>query len=195
MPGPRTVGALYLIGLALVAGTLSLWGGTGAEDHGRHCSAPGAVDLSGRTVTALDLEGHHLRCANLERAVVDGPVGSADLRGANLHRATLRDAALTEVDLGGADLSRAVLRGGNLTDVGLQRARLSDADLRSVAFLRADLGAADLRGADLTGATITDSNLRGARLDGAHLTGTIWVDAVCPDGTKSAGAACEGHLR
>jgi uncharacterized protein YjbI with pentapeptide repeats len=195
MPSPRTVGGLYLVTLAIVAAVLSCHGrGGGADDHGRRCTAPNALDLHGRTVTALDLDGHPLRCANLEGSTVDGPLGSADLRGANLYRATLRDTALTDVDLRGADLGGAVLQNANLTDVGLERARLRDADLRAVAFLRTDLGAADLRGANLTGATLTDSNLRGARLDGAKLGGIIWVNAVCPDGTKSTAATCDGHL-
>ncbi|GAA3452057.1 pentapeptide repeat-containing protein [Dactylosporangium matsuzakiense] len=194
MPARRKVGGLSLIALALMVAVLTCRGSTGDTAHGHRCDRPGALDLHGRTVTALDLADRPLRCANLEGAVLDGPLGSADLRGANLFRATLRDSALTEVDLRGADLGSAVLRGGTLTDVGLERARLQGADLRAVVFLRTDLSAADLRGADLSGATLTDSNLRGARLGGANVGGTSWVDAVCPDGTRSTGATCDGHL-
>ncbi|WP_432839445.1 pentapeptide repeat-containing protein [Dactylosporangium sp. CA-092794] len=213
MPAPRTVGALYLVALAIVAAGLSWHRGDGA-DHGRRCDDPNAASLGGRSVTALDLDGKRLRCADLERATVNGPVGAANLSGANLHRATLHQAALTDVDLSGADLTLAVaqeaeftgvklvradlggadLRASTLTDVGLEGARLRDARLRAVSFVRTDLGAADVRGADLSGATITDSNLRGARFDHADLSGVTWVNAVCPDGVKSTDGTCEGHL-
>ncbi|MER7005978.1 pentapeptide repeat-containing protein [Dactylosporangium sp. NPDC000555] len=214
MPAPRTVGAIYLVTLAIVAAVLSWHRGDGA-DHGHRCAAAGSADLNGRTVTALDLDGRPMRCTNLERSTVDGPVGAANLSGSNLHRATLRDAAMTDVDLTAADLTLAVarsaeftgvklvradlggadLRESTLTDVGLEHARLRDANLHGVSFVRADLKDADVRGADLTNATLTDSNLRGARLDGANLSGTSWVNVVCPDGVKSTGGSCDGHLR
>ncbi|MGI5238283.1 pentapeptide repeat-containing protein [Dactylosporangium sp. CA-139066] len=213
MPRRRTVGALALIAAALVAGALALHHGQ-ENDHGRRCNVSGATDLGGQTVTAIDLDGKPMRCVNLERSTVDGPVGAANLSGANLHRAVLRDSALTDVDLSGADLTLttaheaeftgvklvradlggADLRGSTLTDVGLQQARLRDTNLHAVSFVRADLHGADARGADLSNATLTDSNLRGARLKDANLSGTSWVNVVCPDGVKSTAGSCVGHV-
>ncbi|MEU7867790.1 pentapeptide repeat-containing protein [Dactylosporangium sp. NPDC049140] len=195
MPTARTVGGLSIIGLGLAAAALTWYGGGGPDPaHGPRCTTPSAADLSGRTVTAFDLD-RPLRCANLHRATLqDAAITSADLYGADLSRATARSAQLSQVKLTRADLGGAVLRDSSLTDVGLQNATLRDADLRAVSFLRTDLAAADLRGADLTGATFEASNLRGARLAGARLGGTSWVNSVCPDGTKSTDGTCEGHL-
>ena len=66
----------------------------------------------------------------------------ADLRGANLGGAYLRDANLGGANLGGAYLRDANLRGANLRDANLGGAYLRDADL----------GGAYLRGANLRGA-------------------------------------------
>ncbi|EBI3073288.1 pentapeptide repeat-containing protein [Salmonella enterica] len=84
----------------------------------------------------------------------------ADLRGANLCGANLRDA-----DLCGADL-----RGANLCGANLRDADLCGADLRG-----ADLCGADLRGANLCGANLCDADLRGADLRGANLPDLTFV--------------------
>ncbi|EAY9149506.1 pentapeptide repeat-containing protein [Salmonella enterica subsp. enterica serovar Uganda] len=75
----------------------------------------------------------------------------ADLCGANLRGANLRDA-----DLRGADLRDADLRGADLRDADLRGADLRDADLRGADLRGADLRDADLRGADLRGADLPD---------------------------------------
>ncbi|EEG3884774.1 pentapeptide repeat-containing protein [Salmonella enterica] len=75
----------------------------------------------------------------------------ADLCGANLRGANLRDADLRGANLRDADLRGADLRGANLRDADLRGADLRDADLRG-----ADLRDADLRGADLRGADLPD---------------------------------------
>ncbi|EIW3447142.1 pentapeptide repeat-containing protein [Salmonella enterica] len=85
----------------------------------------------------------------------------ADLRGANLCDADLRDA-----DLRGANLCDADLRGANLYGANLCGANLCDADLRG----------ANLYGANLCGANLCDADLRGANLYGANL-----CDADLPD--------------
>ena len=83
----------------------------------------------------------------------------ANLRGADLVGANLREA-----DLRGADLGRANLREADLVGTDLGRANLRGADL-----VGADLGEADLRGADLVGANLREADLRGANLVGANL--------------------------
>lgn len=70
-----------------------------------------------------------------------------DLRGANLHSASLA----------GVKLSGANLRGANLKDADLQQANLSGAKLHG-----ADLTGANLNSADLTGANFTVANLNQA---------------------------------
>ncbi|EIQ8466086.1 pentapeptide repeat-containing protein [Salmonella enterica subsp. enterica serovar Amsterdam] len=89
-----------------------------------------------------DLCGANLRGANLR---------DADLRGANLRDADLRGADLRDADLRGADL-----RGADLRDADLRGADLRDADLRGADLRDADLRGADLRGADLRGADLPD---------------------------------------
>jgi uncharacterized protein YjbI with pentapeptide repeats len=97
---------------------------------------------------------------------IDGEYGGAraDLRGANLRRADLRDA-----DLRGANLRRADLRDANLRGANLRRADLRDANLSGADLSGADLRRADLFGADLFGADLRDANLRGADLRRANL--------------------------
>ncbi len=75
------------------------------------------------------------------------------LRGADLRRANLSYADLSDADLRRANLSYANLRGADLSDADLRRANLSDANLR---------------GADLGGADLSDADLRRANLSGSH---------------------------
>ena len=85
-------------------------------------------------------------------------------RRANLYGADLRGADLRDANLYGADLRDAILRGADLRDAILRDAILRGADLRD-AILRD----ADLRGADLRDADLRDANLRGADLYGAEI--------------------------
>src|SRR5258706_5778826 len=100
----RRVGAAYLLMLAALTLVLVLVT-DGDERHGRRCEAPGAVILAGRDVPATDLTQRKLRCADLERATVDGVISETDLRGANLHATNLKNAEMSDVDLSRADLT------------------------------------------------------------------------------------------
>ncbi len=71
-----------------------------------------------------------------------------------------------------ADLSKAFLFGANLTNADLRNTKLSGAFLYG-----ANLESADLEGADLSGATLRGANLSGANLESADLRG-----ATCPNG-------------
>ncbi|EHZ3910447.1 pentapeptide repeat-containing protein [Salmonella enterica] len=75
----------------------------------------------------------------------------ANLRGANLCDADMRDANLC-----GADLCDADLRGANLRDADLCGADLRDANLRNANLRNANLRGANLRGADLRDANLPD---------------------------------------
>ena len=68
-----------------------------------------------------NLRGAHLWEANLREA---------DLRGADLREANLREADLRGADLRGAHLWRANLRGAHLWGTDLREANLREADLR-----------------------------------------------------------------
>jgi uncharacterized protein YjbI with pentapeptide repeats len=113
--------------------------------------------LAGADLSKADLRGADLCRANLREADLRG----ADLRGADLRRANLREADLNGADLGKAQLYRA----------NLNRARLADANLTEADLYRVFLTRADLRGANLRGADLRLSVLVATKLDGAHLTG------------------------
>jgi len=78
---------------------------------------------------------------------------------------TVREAVELAVR-GLADLWGANLRGADLRDANLEGANLRGADLRD-----ANLEGANLRGAILWGAILRDANLEGANLRGANLRG------------------------
>ncbi|MEV0650725.1 pentapeptide repeat-containing protein [Phytomonospora sp. NPDC050363] len=117
-----------------------------------------------------------LSAAGYGLAVYSGPNGTegeqACLRSRSLGTARdLRALDLPWSDLTGimgekADLSRARLRGATVTDAHLPDVNLSGADL-----MAADLSRADLRGADLTGADLRHTDFEGADLTGADFTG------------------------
>jgi len=77
----------------------------------------------------------------------------ANLIGANLESADLKDADLSRAYLKGADLSCADLKDADLRGVNLSGADLSAADLRGAYLRCADLKGADLSAADLSRAT------------------------------------------
>ena len=97
--------------------------------------------LEGDNIEAI-LKEHGFHCLH-----------GADLRGAYLRDADLRDACLYGVDLSGANLMHADLRDACLYGADLRDADLCDADLRG-----ANLHGADLRDADLYGADLRDAD-------------------------------------
>ncbi|EDS1605712.1 pentapeptide repeat-containing protein [Salmonella enterica subsp. enterica serovar Uganda] len=90
------------------------------------------------------LEEHKVWITSMHESGSRADLCGANLRGANLRDADLRGANLRDADLRGADLRGANLRGADLRDADLRGADLRGADLRD-----ADLRGADLRGADL----------------------------------------------
>jgi uncharacterized protein YjbI with pentapeptide repeats len=83
------------------------------------------------------------------------------LEGADLTEADLSNASIMK-ELDGANLTRAQLDGADLTDVLLRRAYLNDSDLTNANLKRANLREANLEDADLTGADLSEANLEGA---------------------------------
>lgn len=90
-------------------------------------------------------------------------LSAADLGGAKLIDANLRDAILSDANLSGAELL-----GANLT-----KAVASKADLSRANLVGANLFGANLSGADLSGANLIETNLRDADLERADFTGAV----------------------
>lgn len=89
--------------------------------------------------------------------------GPIDLRAANLERAMLRFATLTEADLEGAQLI-----GADLMHARLDRAKLIGADLTDALLDHADVTGADLSRAIITGASFVNArNLTQLQIEGA----------------------------
>lgn len=96
--------------------------------------------------------------------------GKADLRGANLQEAHLREADLSGADLRGASLSSANLRAANLSGADLGGAYLWNSTLVEAELCGANLSGAQPGGANLSLANLSGANLRGADLHYANLS-------------------------
>ena len=105
----------------------------------------------------------------LAKTVLEALKGGADLCGAGLRGAGLRDANLCGSNLCGADLRDANLCGSDLCGADLRDANLRDANLRGAKLCGSNLRDAYLCGSDLCGANLRDANLRDANLRGANL--------------------------
>lgn len=97
-------------------------------------------------------------------------------------RSDLRDANLSYANLRGATLFCADLRDSNLRDANLSYADLRDADLRGANLSYADLRDSNLSGANLSYADLRDSNLRCANLSDADLSGAMMPPLITPEG-------------
>jgi uncharacterized protein YjbI with pentapeptide repeats len=93
----------------------------------------------------------------------------ADLRGADLVGAILKEVDLTRADLSGADLTGANLYKAHLSEVDFRRAKLSDAHLFGSNLYLTDFRGADLRGANLNATNLREADLRGVDLKRASL--------------------------
>ncbi len=113
----------------------------------------GELSLARSSLRGLDLScpiANAANCANFD---------SADLEGALLMEAALKNADLGKANMRGAILFGAKLQGSNLKQV----------DLRDAHLTAADFSGADLSAADLTGATVHATNFAGADLRGTTL--------------------------
>jgi hypothetical protein len=120
--------------------------------------------INGSVLFEYESEDNTIRKTLEEAANSGADLRVANLSGADLSGANLRDANLRVANLRGADLSGANLRGANL-----RVADLSGADLRGANLRGANLSGADLRVANLSGANLHSANLSGADLRVANL--------------------------
>lgn len=140
------------------------------------------------------LGGTDLRSANLQGAMLamavlreidwryvnlsKADLSFADLYKANLSEADLQEANFTVAKLDEATLSSANLHRANLSYASLFRCNLAQADLSFANLQFADLNTANLRGARLQSANLSDADLSGADLRDADLTGAEYNDTT-----------------
>ena len=106
------------------------------------------------------------------------------LQGANLNGANLDSAYLRDANLDGAYLDSAYLRDANLDGAYLRDTNLRGAYLRDANLDDANLRGANLRGAYLGGANLEGANLGGANLGGANLSIDEWGDVRWNEATN-----------
>jgi uncharacterized protein YjbI with pentapeptide repeats len=127
------------------------------------------TDLGGAYLTnphyKANLQGAILQAASLK----EGWIQSANLQDANLQEADLRGASFMHSDLRDASLRGADLRGADFMWADLRKAALEEADLRGAHLQEVNLQGADLEAADLKGANLEAVYLHGADLQGAYL--------------------------
>lgn len=159
------------------------------RESGQPSAQIAAKDLQRLVTWAPDVQAAMTVVAR--RAVEDGhenvlnlvgvDLRMAELTGANLNGAVLRDSCMQRIifaraNLRNADLARTNLDGADLRDADLSGARLRRANLRSV-----DFGGAHLHSADLEHSDLRLAILHGANLEGARATeDTRWPDGFNP---------------
>ena len=171
-----------------------------------------AVDLSGKSMWAVDLSHANLSRADLSRAYMWGATLSysnltdanlsytnlshanvwySDLTDANLSHTNLSEANVRNTKLINADLTSASFWYAFLNNSNLSGANLNNADLGAAHLTNANLNNADLTDATLTGANIINANLTDANLSNAKLSGANLTDATLT-GANLTGANLEG---
>ena len=142
------------------------------------------LDLSNSYLRRANLGGANLRRANLIKAdLSEANLGGANLRRANLGRANLIKANLIKANLRRANLGRANLIKANLHEANLSRAFLIEANLHEAYLVGADLRGAYLHVADLRGANLERvTNLAQEQIAKAQIDS----DTLLPDDLRAA---------
>jgi uncharacterized protein YjbI with pentapeptide repeats len=129
-------------------------------------------------------------------------LGSLNLQGARLMRASLDGVNLTAADLADADLShasalgtrfdRAEAMGSDFSYANAANARFAEAELGGLNATKADFRSADFRGADLGGVVFWESVLRSADLRDTVLERTMFFDSQLQNArvAGASGTAC-----
>ncbi|MGH1364782.1 MAG: pentapeptide repeat-containing protein [Calditrichia bacterium] len=113
-----------------------------------------------------DLRDANLRGAQLDNAILrDADLSGANLSGASLKEADLSKAVINEANLSGADLSRA-----NLYRAKMRRCNLTGADMRQVVLYQANLTYANLSRANLSKANLRKANVSKADLSKVYFS-------------------------
>jgi uncharacterized protein YjbI with pentapeptide repeats/lysophospholipase L1-like esterase len=140
------------------------------------------VDLNGANLSGINLHTAHMDSATAVGANFTGAdLGEADLP-ADLSKATLRGANLSEAHALKVNLAEANLSGSNLLGIGLSQSNFTGVNLFSANLRRANLSGSDLSGANLTKANLTSADFRGATITGAIFNQTTICNGVAPGG-------------
>jgi uncharacterized protein YjbI with pentapeptide repeats len=135
--------------------------------------------------SAACASGARFEFSNLSESQADFKSGfdqavfvSANLSGANWHKASLKEcnfdrATMTGADLTGSNLHRAILIGAQAKNLCLDRCDLTEADLSG-----ANLFEGSLRTSNLQNAKLIAANLFGADFLNAQLNGADWRDSI-----------------
>jgi hypothetical protein len=135
------------------------------------CKIDPSKSLAGADLKGAALKKARLRQFNLSHTLFQGAeLSLASLQGANLEAANLCDADLRSANIQKAILKEAILQGANLGGADLQYANLTRADLSGADLQRANLKNADLSFSILSNATF----LVNADIGGAHLNDIQW---------------------
>jgi Pentapeptide repeats (8 copies) len=157
----------------------------------------GAVDLLSGRATSPFARNLVVTDADLVRDADFGPrETSLSLRRRDLRYGTFDRSDLHQADLTGAMLAKASLRETNLIDVKAERASFQEADLWRAQFLTDSattqpVKGAVLRDADLRHANLQEANLQGADMSGALLEGAELKEALM-DGEDADEARRQG---
>lgn len=151
-------------------------------------------NLAGAQIPHIILRQANLNIANLSTANLShsdfqqASLNVSRFSGANLSQACLRQAqinvanmiraVLVGADLSEASLIRSELLRADLSNANLNRANLTEADLRETRFRWAKLREATLNQGDLRKSNLMGANLEGAQLHAAHLGEAVLSSAV-----------------
>jgi len=128
------------------------------------------LDLSRCGIMFARLRGADLVGACLQRADLrQSDLSDVNFSGADLRGTDLRFAELARADFSVAILKGVKFRGANLNGANLRRAQLWQADPQYASVRGVSLAGAELMGAQLGGVDLTETKLCGADLGGADL--------------------------
>jgi uncharacterized protein YjbI with pentapeptide repeats len=119
-----------------------------------------------------NLKGADLRNANMLRAFLPGAdLREARMQGADLRHARMQGAFFDQAEMQGADLREAKMQGAGFSWAHMQGVNLNRAKMQSANFNRAQMQGANLSGAQMQGTDLHDANLQGVDLRGALMPG------------------------
>lgn len=165
------------------------------------------LDLSGRDLGAISLQGANMKSCNLTGAnlsaitsIQGADFTSATMRNANLKRQNLIGATWTKADFtktdltgiasaAGATMPGAIFDGANLTGRNFALAHLAGASFIGATLDDTNFTGADLTGANFAGAILGRTKFGGATLLGTHFDGVDLSTATfsdSPEFTRSA---------
>jgi uncharacterized protein YjbI with pentapeptide repeats len=149
------------------------------------CNLKGAlaqpmVTSGGQELTPWDLAYGHV----LEEHQAGKRVGDCEVTPTNLEGAFLLGADLSKADLRWANLSDAALVGCNLDGASLAHTDLSKSKLNQASLERTNLRSAILDGASLEYSRVVDADLSGASLKGVSLEGVFLSPLTKLDGVQ-----------